>query len=224
MTTAKAANKSNTTGRRKRGRPPQLSQERIFRSALNLLVAEGGSITMARLAEALDVVPMALYRYVSGWEQVADGVLGLILQELPPPILTNEPWQDQLGQWMFAFREHMLQYPFAIWFLGSRHHVAPAWLAQMNSLVPILQCTGLEGEQLALAHTWMVQSTVGAVMGEIETPATELAPEVSNLLAGDNEYAEYATVIQNITTDERIYRFFVERTLSALEGIAANQK
>lgn len=223
MASGDPTNPDETKPRRKRGRPPRLSREKIFYAALDLLVEQGrDDFTMAGLAKALDVVPMALYRHVDGLEEVTDGVLGLVLEKLPPPTLTDEPWQAQLSAWMFAFREHMLQYPFAIWFLGSRHHVAPALLAQLDALALILKRAGLEGEGLALAHVWLAQSTVGAMIAEIEPPPTELASRVTSALAAENEYPHYREILNSVTTEEAIYRFHVERTVAALENVAGD--
>ncbi len=40
---------------------------------------------MRKLAEALDVVPMALYRHVANKDELLDGIVDVVVGEIDPP-------------------------------------------------------------------------------------------------------------------------------------------
>ena len=54
-----------------------LNKERILRAAMALADADGvDSLSMRKIAEELDVVPMALYRHVANKDEMLDGMVG----------------------------------------------------------------------------------------------------------------------------------------------------
>ena len=60
-----------------------LSRARVFRSAVDLVDADGlEALTMRRLAEALDVEAMSLYHHVPNKEGVLDGIVEVIVGEM----------------------------------------------------------------------------------------------------------------------------------------------
>ncbi len=70
--------------------PPRrapLSKERVLRAAVALADESGiDSLSMRRLAEELDVVPMALYKHVANKEQLLDGMVDVVIGEIDPPV------------------------------------------------------------------------------------------------------------------------------------------
>ncbi len=79
------------------GRPPRIDRTQVLVEAL-ALADEGGleALTMARVAERLRVTPMALYRHVASKADLLDGVVELLLTELPPPH-PGAPWTERLA-------------------------------------------------------------------------------------------------------------------------------
>ena len=63
-----------------------LSRDRILRAAVELADREGlESLSMRKVAQELDVVPMALYRHVANKDEMLDGMVDLVLGEIDPP-------------------------------------------------------------------------------------------------------------------------------------------
>src|SRR5436305_13308869 len=63
-----------------------LSRDRILQAALEL-ADEGGieAVTMRKLGQALGFEAMSLYNHVANKDDVLDGILALVLDEIEPP-------------------------------------------------------------------------------------------------------------------------------------------
>ena len=130
---------------------PELTQERIVRTALGIADAEGmQALSMRRVATELGVATMTLYRYVPGKDDLVllmvDAAFGEERLPEPPP----EGWRAQLE---LSARLH--------WAVARRH----PWLARVISL------TRPQLLPNAMAHTeWVMRAMAGAGLD----PATTL--------------------------------------------------
>lgn len=94
----------------RRGPRPALSVDSLARAAIALADAEGlGAVSMARVAKAVGVTSMALYRYVSS----KDELLALMADTATPLEHVDDaglPWRARLERWcrdqMALFVEH----------------------------------------------------------------------------------------------------------------------
>jgi AcrR family transcriptional regulator len=87
-------------------RSPGLSRERILDAALALLAREGlEALSMRRLAQALDVWPMALYRYFEDKDALLDAAVARATDEVARP--SPGPWREQMGGLMAGVRESL---------------------------------------------------------------------------------------------------------------------
>src|SRR4051794_1011495 len=83
--------------RRSQAQPSGLSRERILDVALELAATEGvDALSMRRLAQALDVWPMSVYRYFQDKDALLDAMAATATGEIGPPSPADS-WQDQLG-------------------------------------------------------------------------------------------------------------------------------
>jgi AcrR family transcriptional regulator len=99
---------------RRRGPKPALSVGQIVQAALDLADAEGlAAVSMARVAEAVGYTPMALYRHVSGKEELLALMSDAVARDLPD-LPTDGGWRDGLEAWTRAQIEIGLDRP---WFL-----------------------------------------------------------------------------------------------------------
>src|SRR4026208_1445190 len=70
-----------------------LTRERVLRTAVDLADASGiEALSMRKLAQALDVVPMALYRHVANKDELLDGLVDGVIGESDPP-LAGDGWE-----------------------------------------------------------------------------------------------------------------------------------
>jgi AcrR family transcriptional regulator len=86
-------------------REPGLSRERILDAAAGLVAAEGlDALSMRRLAQALDVWPMALYRYFDDKDALLDALVARATEGVPPPA-PGGPWTDRMRTLLRATRD-----------------------------------------------------------------------------------------------------------------------
>ena len=81
-----------------------LTRERVLNTAV-ALADQGGvdALSMRKLAQALDVVPMALYRHVANKDELLDGLVDVVIGEIDPPLERRrledrDAGADPLGQ------------------------------------------------------------------------------------------------------------------------------
>lgn len=108
-----------------------LDQMRILRAAVEFIDVNGlGKLTMRRLGAHLGVEAMALYRYVPGREQLLDGVVELVMDELYETTHAggmSTSWQEYLQMQAHAVRTLAIKHPRIFPLVATRPPSAP-WL------------------------------------------------------------------------------------------------
>ena len=160
----------------RRGPRPTLSVDRIVEAAIELADAEGlAAVSMARLGKALGVTPMALYRHVSGKDELLARISDTIAVD-PPTIPDGIGWRAGLELWMRAQIDMVVQRP---WFLDlPLTTVLPGprrlrWIDQAFRLLEGLPLAG--GEKLTLIGA-MAQHVLGEARVQAETLAADENP------------------------------------------------
>ncbi|WP_151523505.1 TetR/AcrR family transcriptional regulator C-terminal domain-containing protein [Serinicoccus kebangsaanensis] len=108
----------------------RLSRERIVDAALASIETRGVEhTTMRRLGPDLQVEAMALYRYVSGREDLLEAVVVRLLEGLVGRVDAARPtsWQQYLQLLAHEIRDVSLRHPAAFPLVVSRHPATP-WL------------------------------------------------------------------------------------------------
>lgn len=96
-----------------------LDRDRVVVTAIGLADEGGlGSLTMRRLAEKLDVVPMALYKHVANKDELLDAMVDVVFGELAFP--TGGDWKTAMRTRAISMREGLLQHPWAVGLLEAR--------------------------------------------------------------------------------------------------------
>jgi AcrR family transcriptional regulator len=151
----------------KRGRPAKISLDDIVAKAIEQLSAEPEKpLSMNALAKALEVTPMALYRYVQDRDHLLQAVANKMLSQLAPTI-PNAHWSQQLRVWALAVREYFLANPGLFGLLGWNEHIATAWWGQLATLARILKSAGFANQALADLVQWVGNSIMGSIYLEI---------------------------------------------------------
>ncbi|MFC7575244.1 TetR/AcrR family transcriptional regulator [Klenkia terrae] len=107
-----------------------LDRARIIDGAIAFVDAHGlPMLTMRRLGAALGVEAMSLYRYVPGREDLLDGVVDTVVDELfADPDVLLEPehgWQDYLQRLAHGVRRIALTHPALFPLVATRPPSAP---------------------------------------------------------------------------------------------------
>jgi len=109
-------------------RPP-LSADRIVATALDVIDAEGlEQLSIRRLGDALGVQGMAVYRHVSGKDQILDGVRRLLVEEFGARMRAAGPfdsWREHLRAFGTCYRDVGRAHPHAFGLLAT--HAVTAW-------------------------------------------------------------------------------------------------
>ena len=183
-----------------RRRPP-LSRERVLDRAIAMMDAEGVQhLTMRRLGQDLDVEAMALYRYVNGREDLLEGVVDRLVEDIRVDpgsrVQPEDGWQGFL-QWLaHAVRDLALAHPNIFPLIATRHPAAP-WLRPplrsvriVDEFLDSLTSRGFTDEQAAgayrrftsflLGHLLLEAASQGAETGPVEEPLDEGDADIPN--------------------------------------------
>jgi AcrR family transcriptional regulator len=119
-----------------------LTRERVLSTAL-ALADQGGieSLSMRKLAQALDVVPMALYRHVANKDELLSGLVDVVVGEIDPP-LEGADWKTAIRARILSARRVLLRHPWASQVMESRTQPTPTVLAYMDSMMGMFRAGG----------------------------------------------------------------------------------
>ena len=126
-----------------------LTRERVLSTAV-ALADQGGieSLSMRKLAQALDVVPMALYRHVANKDELLDALVDVVIEEIDPP-LEGADWKAALRTRILSARRALLRHPWASRLMESRKTPTPVVLGYMDSMIGMFRTGGFS---LDLTH------------------------------------------------------------------------
>jgi TetR/AcrR family transcriptional regulator, tetracycline repressor protein len=123
------------------------------------------SLTMRRLADALGVMPNALYTYFPDKAAILDAVLDDLLGDVePPPRRTS--WRRAVATQMTSYRRLLLTQPGLISLTVSRPMIGPNALRLRESILALLIRGGLEGDEAVNAYLGLFAYTTGFVAFE----------------------------------------------------------
>jgi AcrR family transcriptional regulator len=153
-----------------------LTRERVLRTAV-ALADQGGieSLSMRKLAQALDVVPMALYRHVANKDELLDALVDVVIGEIDPP-LEGADWKTTIRTRILSARRALLRHPWASGVMESRKTPTPVVLAYMDSMIGMFRTGGFS---LDLTHHAMhaMGSRMFGFTQEIFNDTTDVDPE-----------------------------------------------
>jgi AcrR family transcriptional regulator len=163
-----------------RGPKPGLSRERVVRAAVEIADAEGlGALSMRRIAGALGVGAMSLYRYVPGKDELIDLMTEEVLGE-GPPLDERGTWRERLeaacrGQWA-----HFHRHPWLLHVPQGRPLLGPNSLRATEAALRILLGTGLDGREMIDAIVAANSFVAGLARSSLEASQAENDTGVSD--------------------------------------------
>ena len=189
------------------GRRP-LDQMRILQAAVAFIDERGLSrLTMRRLGAHLGVEAMALYRYVPGREQLLDGVVEYVMDELYRDTMLGSPansWQEFLQQLAHAVRKLALDHPRIFPLVATRPPAAPWLRPPLRSLRWVeaflrgLTRYGFSAETGVAVYRTFATFLLGSLLLEASTHANEPTISESRDIAfiESNDLEAYPTVVE----------------------------
>jgi len=127
-------------------RRERLNRERVLRAAVALADEAGiGAVSMRRLAQELGVVPMALYKHVADKEELLNGMVDTVIEEIDPPD-PGLDWKNGVRQRILAARRAVLRHPWARQAIETRTTRSPAVLHYMDSVAGSFRAGGFSAD------------------------------------------------------------------------------
>jgi AcrR family transcriptional regulator len=180
-----------------------LGRELIIAEAVRFIDQSGQDrLTMRRLGAELNVEAMALYRYVPGREQLLDGVVEYVMNELYDTTMTGDPtssWQEYLQQTARGVRTVATAHPRIFPMVAVRPPAAP-WLRPplrslrwVESFLETLAGFGFSAQQSVLIYRAFATFLLGHLLLETATLVgdEETAVEGETAVADAAELSAY---------------------------------
>jgi AcrR family transcriptional regulator len=181
-----------------------LTRERVLLTAVDLADRDGAeSLSMRKLAESLDVVPMALYRHVANKDELLGGMVDVVIGEIDPP-LEGADWKTAIRARILSARRALLRHPWASRVMESRTTPTPVVLAYMDSMIGAFRTGGFS---LDLTHHAMhaMGSRMFGFTQELFNDTTDTDPAAEAEMWGSmaNIYPYIFEIFTTISHDDR---------------------
>jgi AcrR family transcriptional regulator len=151
----------------------------VLQAGLQLVDREGvGALTMRRLGKELGVEAMSLYGYVVNKQDLLDGVLDCVYDEMPRTIAIDGPWQERLRLTACMFRDVLLRHPNTVSLVAARPVMSEGSLGLVESALAELRRIGLDITRANQVLTVVVAFTVGHVASEVGDSERPTAQEM----------------------------------------------
>lgn len=213
-----------------------LSKERILDTAVALADDSGvEALSMRKIAHALGVVPMALYKHVQNKDELLDGMVDAIVGEINPPG-TGTDWKTTVRERVLSARRVLLRHPWASRVIESRIRArpdpTPAVMAYMDSMIGVFRAGGLSVDLTHHAMHVMGSRLLGFSQELFEdaapadappaAPPPELAerfPHITELVMGISH--DGGTVVGPGCDDQFEFEFALDLVLDGLDRLRA---
>ena len=152
------------------GRREPLSRDKVLRSAMAVADAGGlETLTMRTLGQELGVGPMALYRHVANKDDLVDGIVDLVFDEigLPP---TDADWKAAMRERAIAVRDALMRHRWAVGLLESRRNPGPANLRHHDAVIGSLRAAGFDMALTAHAYSLLDSYIYGFALTQMSLP------------------------------------------------------
>jgi AcrR family transcriptional regulator len=218
------------------GRAP-LDRRRILGAAVDFIDSQGlSALTMRRLGAHLGVEAMALYRHVPGREQLLDGVVESVIDELygDPDVHLEAAhgWQDYLQRLAHGVRRIALAHPEVFPLVATRPPAAP-WvrpplrsLRWVESFLTAMTGSGFSEDSAVAAYRAYSSFLLGHLLLEVSQKGVPINAQDAGESAPETpaDLSEYPTVVrlqELLSMDESAAEFeeALENLLGRLETV-----
>jgi AcrR family transcriptional regulator len=145
-------------------RPRQIDRAAVLRASLALADRGGlGAVTMQAVARQLGVTPMALYTHVAGKQDLLDGLVESLIDEVPAP---QAGTQDPLAHMARGLREVAHRHPAVFPLLLLRPVRTPRSVTGRESIHAGLRAAGVPDGQVGRVERIIMTAIMGFAAGE----------------------------------------------------------
>lgn len=220
------------------GRPARLSRQMVLEKSIELLDEYPypmDGFTLARVAEELDTVSMALYNYFPSRDAllaaVADHVCMQFKMPKPKP---SQTWQDTLNAWLWTFKQHAERNPVIFKVMGYDGHTSAGWLRITMTVSRTLYGQGMRGKELAIAAWLFCLHAIALVHSEVSHSVFRSPISLSHLEELEPDEQDFMLMLRpyhtEISSDDALQEGFnqlirgLELKLAELPGKGRSKK
>lgn len=161
-----------TAGKARRRKP--LSRAVILRTALAIADAEGREgLTVRRLAQALGVTPMAIYRHCRNKDAIERGLVDLVVGDYDVTNHDERNWRDWLCKTCGLMRRGLIEHPAIIPLLSKATYAGSDAMTVLERILHELRGAGFTPRGAAGMFHALMAYTIGSVtLGDSNAPRT----------------------------------------------------
>lgn len=168
-------------------RPRRLDRTQVVRAAVALVDEHGAeALTMRRLGRALGVEAMSLYAHVSSRENLIDGVIESVVDDLfndpDTKLMDTDGWQDYLIRVAHSVRRSALAHPQVFPILATKPPEAP-WLRPplrslqwVESFLASLRTHGFDDDAAVYTYRAFTSFLLGHLLLEVGALGVQTGP------------------------------------------------
>jgi AcrR family transcriptional regulator len=178
----------------------RLTRDRVQRAAITAADAGGlDALTMRKLAEVLEVAPMALYRHVANKDDLIDGMVDIVFGEVGLP-LSGADWRTSMRQRAISLRDVLMRHRWAIGIMESRTNPGPATLRHHDSVLGSLRAGGFSVAMAAHAYSLLDSYIYGFALTKMNLPfGPDDVAEMAEAMLEPFPANEYPNMVEILT-------------------------
>lgn len=147
-----------------------LSRRRVLRAALAYVDEHGlEALSMHKLGAELGVKAMSLYKHVAGKDDVLDGIVALLWEEIPAELPAAD-WREALRQLASSLRDLVHRHPCAAPLLTSRQAFQERPLRIAHEILKLMRDGGVPEECAAALLRTVFPYGIGYALAELSLP------------------------------------------------------
>ncbi len=156
-----------------------LTREVVIRAAITMADRAGLELlTMRKLGEALGVEAMSLYNHVANKEDLLDGMIDIVFDEIDLP--EADDWMRTMHQRATSLRDVLARHRWAVGLMESRPNPGPANLRHHDAVLGSLRAAGFSIETAAHAYSLLDSYIYGFAQTQMNLPF-ETPEEIADL-------------------------------------------
>jgi AcrR family transcriptional regulator len=213
------------------GRAP-LTRERVLRAAIAIADERGsGAVTMRAIASQLGVEAMSLYNHVANKDEILDGMIDLVVEEVELPEDVAD-WREAMRRRAVSAHGVFSRHPWASALIDSRPSAGPARLRYFDWVLGTLVDAGFSYDAAARCFSVLDSYIYGfgrqqMALADGGAPTEEMAEALLEFIPPDiyPHVHRMATLAMTRAYDaEADFDFGLEIILDGLEQMLAAEK
>jgi len=176
-----------------------LTRERVLDAATRL-ADRGGieSLSMRKLGQELGVEAMAIYYHFTDKEEVVDGIVDIVFDEVTLPA-AGPDWRTGMRVRALSLRDALARHRWAIGLMESRRSPGPASLRHHDAVLGCLRSSGFDLPMAAHAYSVLDGYIYGFALTKMSLPfETTAVAEVAQTMLRPFRPDEYPNLVEFI--------------------------